>query len=410
MKVRDTSPGRLYALSSEIGCVAINGAMAVDIPAGGQVVVLALDKKIVIDGDDAAKFVEVRWGTNTVVGSRPAPAWLSDVLSGLISIVGDANFDINYIPAENKLSLQFSLEVTTEQIAEVQTLLDRELPSNIVTEIDPFPIDFTKVEYLESNTLTYIQTDINSDTDIGLQVRCSFSNRNHNLIFEALASRRSYIGMEENAIRVRRYGIFNLNIPYTPDILTTQYNYKNSRTAKIDDKIAGPEDYIVLDANGPLVTFFCARYITQACLYTAEITKGTNVVRNLIPALDNTGAPCMFDTVTRTPFYNAGTGDFLYPGAEQAVMTLDLDLDAKSYAKLTEHGVRRLYHVPKGYTGTMDDYAAENGFKELVEPPMPFEGYWAPVWRETETQLICDWVETEPPTEEELQIEDTENA
>lgn len=68
MKVRDTSPGRLYALSSEIGCTAINGAMAVDIPVRGQVVVLALDKKIIINGDDAAKFVEVRWGTNAAVG------------------------------------------------------------------------------------------------------------------------------------------------------------------------------------------------------------------------------------------------------------------------------------------------------------------------------------------------------
>ena len=130
MKVRDTSPGRLYALSSEIGCTAINGAMAVDIPAGGQVVVLALAKKIVIDGDDAAKFVEVRWGTNTVVGSRPAPAWLSDVLSGLISIVGDDNFDINYIPAENKLVVHTD-RVDDTQFEAVTNMLKRFVPGFI---------------------------------------------------------------------------------------------------------------------------------------------------------------------------------------------------------------------------------------------------------------------------------------
>ncbi len=33
---------------------------------------------------------------------------------------------------------------------------------------------------------------------------------------------------------------------------------------------------------------------------------------NLVPALDTNGVPCMFDTVTQTPLYNAGTGDFLY--------------------------------------------------------------------------------------------------
>jgi hypothetical protein len=108
----------------------------------------------------------------------------------------------------------------------------------------------------------------------------------------------------------------------------------------------------------------------------------------------------MVDMVTRCkPFYNSGTGDFTYPGAEQAIQTLDLDFEAKNYAQLTEHGVRRLYHVPKGYNGTKDEYAAANGFKELVEPPMPMTGYWMPEWRETETQLILDWVETEAPTE-----------
>ena len=121
-------------------------------------------------------------------------------------------------------------------------------------------------------------------------------------------------------------------------------------------------------------------------------------VFDCVPALDPTGTPCMYDTVSRKPFYNSGTGDFLYPTNEAPAAVIDLD--AKFYAKLTEHGVRRLYHVPKGYTGSMDEYAAKNGFKELVEPPMPQEGYWAPQWRETDTQLICEWVETEPPTEE----------
>ena len=71
MKVRDTSRGRMYAVSSNPGCTVINGDMAVEIPAGGQSVILALDKKLIIDGDDAAKFVEVRCGTNAAVGSSP---------------------------------------------------------------------------------------------------------------------------------------------------------------------------------------------------------------------------------------------------------------------------------------------------------------------------------------------------
>ena len=69
---------------------------------------------------------------------------------GGLSIVGEGKFDINYIPAENKLYLQFSLEVTTEQIEEVESLLESVLPSNVVSEIDMFPLEYTRVEYLES--------------------------------------------------------------------------------------------------------------------------------------------------------------------------------------------------------------------------------------------------------------------
>lgn len=129
------------------------------------------------------------------------------------------------------------------------------------------------------------------------------------------------------------------------------------------------------------------------------MTEGEATIRNYVPALDPTGAPCMYDTVSRKTFYNSGTGDFIYP--TDAAPAVSADLDEKFYAKLTEHGVRRLYHVPHGYTGSKDQYATENGYKELVEPPMPLEGYWTPEWRETETQLILEWVEAEPINTEE---------
>lgn len=123
-----------------------------------------------------------------------------------------------------------------------------------------------------------------------------------------------------------------------------------------------------------------------------------------IPALDPTGAPCMYDIVTREAFYNAGTGDFLYPGKEEQATTYSLR-KPRMYAQKTEHGIRRLYHVPKGYNGTPEEYAAENGFKVLVETPQPEEGYWAPVWHEREDCIELEWVETEPPAEQELLTE-----
>lgn len=37
-----------------------------------------------------------------------------------------------------------------------------------------------------------------------------------------------------------------------------------------------------------------------------------NVIHNFVPCIDADGVPCMYDTVSKHPFYNQGTGEFLY--------------------------------------------------------------------------------------------------
>lgn len=133
-------------------------------------------------------------------------------------------------------------------------------------------------------------------------------------------------------------------------------------------------------------------------LYAAEITEGEKIAMNFIPVLDDTGTPCMYDKVSHQSYYNSGSGDFIYPIDEYDTQTLDLD--DVVYGKMTEYGIRRLYKVPAGETVTLTDYALANGYKEIIEPPMPREGYWVSQWKETDTQLILEYVETEAPAEE----------
>ena len=137
---------------------------------------------------------------------------------------------------------------------------------------------------------------------------------------------------------------------------------------------------------------FCA-----AKIWGFSYKHGDAIDCNLIPCLDKTGAPCMFDLVSRKPFYNRGTGDFIYP-TESTTYALRRVLP--DWGKLTEHGLRRLYHAPEGYTGELYDYALENGYKPIIEPEMPEEGYWSPHWTETADEIVLEWVETEPPMDE----------
>ena len=131
---------------------------------------------------------------------------------------------------------------------------------------------------------------------------------------------------------------------------------------------------------------------------SVKFIQNGKLIYDFVPALDPTGAPCMFDLVSRKSFYNQGTGDFLYP---TETVTYALRRVLPDWGKLTAHGLRRLYHAPAGYAGELYDYALEHGFKPIVETEQPAEGYWAPRWRETEDEIVLEWVETEPPMPEE---------
>lgn len=75
-------------------------------------------------------------------------------------------------------------------------------------------------------------------------------------------------------------------------------------------------------AEYPLVIFTTNRngqpqvaeaFIQQYRIYGFIIKKANDeLIMNLLPCLDKNGKPCMYDTVSKKPFYNEGTGEFLY--------------------------------------------------------------------------------------------------
>lgn len=179
---------------------------------------------------------------------------------------------------------------------------------------------------------------------------------------------------------------------------------KQEKRKEVKDETADAQTYLPAGITAGLFSRQSGGIKAAARVYSFEANYNGVPAANYIPALDVTGTPCMFDTVTHTTFYNNGTDDFLYPGKEETATTYSLRRP-RMYAQMTPHGIRRLYHVPKGYNGTPEEYAAEHGFKVLVETEQPAEGYWAPVWHEREDCIELEWVETEPPTEQELLTE-----
>jgi hypothetical protein len=50
----------------------------------------------------------------------------------------------------------------------------------------------------------------------------------------------------------------------------------------------------------------------EMIIYRCKISNNDILQRDFIPCLDPNNRPCMFDLVTKQPFYNQGTGEFLY--------------------------------------------------------------------------------------------------
>lgn len=269
------------------------------------------------------------------------------------------------------------------------------------------PAGYKRVEWLDCtrDVVQYIETPIYIDEFC--EISATFWSE-----YETMISRTSRL--DGNGI-LEQMQIWNMKsagswfgdvAPYS-QISINDYDYnkictfKNSATGfKVNDEFY-PRDVNISSAALTKATFFSS-VITEtgykgARIYECAITKNDKYLFRAIPCLDPTGAPCMYDFVSRKPYYNQGSGDFIYP-TETATYSLRRVLP--DWGKLTEHGLRRLYHAPADWQGELYDYALENGYKPIVETEQPEEGYWAPRWTETEEEIVLEWVETEPPTDE----------
>ena len=50
----------------------------------------------------------------------------------------------------------------------------------------------------------------------------------------------------------------------------------------------------------------------QGRIYSCKHYSGDELIQDFVPCLDTEGVPCMFDLVSRKPFYNKGSGSFTW--------------------------------------------------------------------------------------------------
>ena len=273
------------------------------------------------------------------------------------------------------------------------------------------PAGYKKLEYLESNGTQYIDTLIVPQTDTRLFIDVERVN--------VRSGTNTLFGVRNEVGSAQRFYDAYFNSA-TPDDLSlrpcvsTKINFPDGRfTVEFTGSEIKVNGEVVYSYTPEVLTFDSAKTLLLYAMkytntsinqwsaikvYRFRLTSPTETLIDFVPVLNETGTPCMYDTVSHECFSSPTSSDFIIPPDEYAIQTLNLD--DVVYGKMTEYGIRRLYKVPAGETMSKTDYAIANGYKEIVEPPMPTDGYWTPHWRETDTQLILEWVETEPPAEE----------
>lgn len=193
----------------------------------------------------------------------------------------------------------------------------KNVETSLYSYLSVLPDGYRRVQYLESTGTQWIDTGVQVSENLKINCEISvshFGEQNMWLygagfkIFAFLA----YFSRDYNAYS------YYLNDALKLEPLNENEKYSIEQTkeyTKINDKkyLFSTEDII----NREMRLFGIKSPQTNEVnfsgrIYSAKISEGAEIVRNFIPCLDDTGTPCMYDTVLRKAFYNQGTeGDFI---------------------------------------------------------------------------------------------------
>ena len=197
---------------------------------------------------------------------------------------------------------------------------------NVVTNIDRYYgngnswvqlISFIPVQYLQTTGTQYIETGITPNNTIKAQFKVNMQNVTSGCIFglnsgsEATAFRffsvdhvyyLDYGGGNQHG-RISG-GTFNTDTDYNLEIGNKYIKNLDTGTNIISGSATGSFDY-----TSYIIRIFNTSNYGK--IYYCKIYKNNAIVRDYIPVKDLNGVGCLYDRVTNTLFYNAGTGDFV---------------------------------------------------------------------------------------------------
>lgn len=202
--------------------------------------------------------------------------------------------------------------------------LQRKKQAMISMHQGSIPSGYKQVEYLESTGTQFIKT--NYIPTINTVIKCDYIMRTQDLQYQEFIGSRSADNAKDT-FAIRQFVSFdNLNYQRSSGGTSTRVNMEKNIKYEL---YTTPERVVLngiqsqielITSNGiyPLNLFASnlagkAWRLSHCRLGNIYLSENTfNDIPTYIPCLDFNNRPCMYDLVSKTPFYNKGTGEFLY--------------------------------------------------------------------------------------------------
>lgn len=191
---------------------------------------------------------------------------------------------------------------------------------------DILPDGYTKVDYLQSSGTQWIDMGIAPDQNTKVILKVLATNLNGSSGVSLIGSRSSnnssdqfftYISADQGLLfRVdgdeapSAFTKFKVNTLYTITL-------SSSRFLVYDNGIRVLAMYLSSSDFTSTVTMalFRAKPFSMGFIGNIYVCKHYNndhLIQHFVPCLDSDGIPCMYDLVSKTAFYNQGTGSFTW--------------------------------------------------------------------------------------------------
>lgn len=201
-------------------------------------------------------------------------------------------------------------------------------------------VEYTKLEYIESTGTQYIDTKCLPTSEIAIEIDFQIIGASTSDTWQPIFGFRkygtdiktdiaSYYNLSQKTMLAYAHGSDDLNTIDSGTPLTqavnnrTQLRFDNTGAYEngVQRIAVSEKEFAETDEQNSIVLFaistFNESYNRRALerkqkmkLYSMKFYKGEELIKNFIPVLDTSNVACLYDKVSKTYLYNAGTGSF----------------------------------------------------------------------------------------------------